>query len=149
MPKKSKRIKEINVCPNCGSTDIESVYLMNPQQQTFFQVNNKMILAGQENPSFFGCKNCGFYGISPKIKETNLKKFQRDVSKRGPIKQEAPGINKNTSAVKWISILELISFLLFFISFAFSGLIGNMIMIISITMIVLGLILFIIAYRKL
>ena len=149
MPK-SKKTREINVCSNCGSLNVKSVFLMNPQQEAFFNVNNKILLATPQNQDFFGCMDCGYYGISPKIKSTDLEKFQKYVKKRGPIKTQETGINSNSWAVKWASIFGLIAVLFSLANlFVIEGFLRIILTSIYFIMIIAVIIIVLVSYKKL
>lgn len=111
--------KIVKVCQNCGSENIKGVYTMSPSEQALFNVNNKMLVAAPQNIDFCGCKDCGFYGPAINIPQNKLKSFQNQRKNKKEIQRAPSGINKNKKAVKIISLILLIGWILSLLSIIF------------------------------
>ena len=89
--------KYIQICPKCGSIDVESGYLVSPQnlgvpgsKKLSQNLKNNSGLAAAatpflgwqpSGPTVYICKSCDYYGICPEVGISKIKEFQKKIKK--------------------------------------------------------------------
>jgi hypothetical protein len=112
---------DLRVCPNCGNPNLRGSFTLGPSELSFISSNNKMITGVMQNPDFFACLKCSYYGPPAIIPKSKLKSFQKSVKPftKKAWAQKPAGINASSAWKKTIAGLELGSFALGLIGGAF------------------------------
>lgn len=63
---RERNVGYVRICPNCGSTNVYS--------------EGRYIEWGPDTS--FVCKNCGFLGIFPEVKETEIEEFRKELREK-------------------------------------------------------------------
>jgi hypothetical protein len=84
---KTKKSHKTRICPKCGSTNVQSVYLVSPQESG--KVQGKLLVQGYnapENPEVYMCKSCNYYGICSEIEVDDIKEYREGLKEAGALK---------------------------------------------------------------
>jgi hypothetical protein len=79
--------KKVRICPKCGSINVQSVYLVSPQESG--KVQGKLFVQGYnapENPEVYMCKSCNYYGICSEIEIDQVKGYRRELKEHDALK---------------------------------------------------------------
>jgi len=75
-----RKEKEVHICPNCGSVDLQGVWTLSPLVLSrYVAEHNKQFEGIASNEDCFLCKDCDFLNICPKVKIKDIGRFQEDL----------------------------------------------------------------------
>ncbi len=75
-----RREKEVHICPNCGSVDLQGALTLSPiVLSRYIAENNKQLEGLASNEDCFLCQDCDFLNICPKVKIKDVERFQGDL----------------------------------------------------------------------